>query len=96
MKKLVIETTEVTEKFVDVEVEGEKEGVIVTARFIATTDATGKAGELMLEIESLAPIEDEEGGFVAQRVTFPADRWSDVRRMGDAAIETYIAKYGAS
>lgn len=98
MSKLVVEYSEVIEKFVDVEIEG-ADGIIVTAASTALKGAIRGAAAVSpgvtLEITSLGPVEGEEGELEEQRVVFSVERWEDIKRMGDAAIEAYHKKFSA-
>ncbi len=88
--KLVVESAEIIEKFVDVSLEesANDAGIFVTARLVST-NALGGSRSLMLEIA--VPAQGAEGE--EDRVTFAVRDWEDVKRMGDAAIAAFREKF---
>ena len=84
--ELTVEATEITNKFVDVSIEGIGPSVTV---MMSTVDG---GAEPMLEIDNDTLGENDEV-LEEQRVFFPVSQWEDIKRMGDAAVATYREKF---
>jgi hypothetical protein len=94
MSKLVIESAEIVEKFVDVESEGVA-GIVVTAKSTTAPDSPNGPG-IMLEILNMTAASEEDENLIEQVVVFPIEQWEAIKRMGDAAIAAYREKFVAS
>ena len=89
-KKLSVEVTSQTERFVDVYMEGDLD-LSLSVRSLAPADGK-ETPEVLFCIER--DVVDENDAVVEQQaVVFPVEQWEDIKRMGDAAVATYREKF---